>query len=543
MTCENREKFQQLLRELFQFECSDLDFGIYRIMNHKRTVIDRFIENDMPAAIAEELKSGVPADQADGARSSEALEALVFNHLHAFFSRYYDDGDFVSKRRYSKRERYAIPYNGEEVHLHWANADQYYVKTGEHFRDYSFTSRGVTVLFQLRTADVEQNNVKGDRRFFLPDSKETVWEAPAGRLVIPFSYRPLTRQEDAAWGRKNQQEAIIAAALTDIPARLENAPRAHAALTAERRREGRSKPVTTLEHHLRQYTRRNTSDFFIHKDLKRFLDRELDFYLKSEALNIDEIMAGGEVRGEGWFQIMRAIRAAGAAIIDFLDQIEDFQKMLWEKRKFVTATQYCIAIGHIDESFYPEIANCEPQWEEWRALFHIDETAENPLDCGDGGNEKRIAFLSSRQTLVLDTRHFDADFVDRVLGGMDDLDDSTDAMLFHSDSFSALHLLLASLARRVECIYIDPPYNTDSSSIIYKNGYKNSSWLTMMHNGILAARALLSKKGVLCCAIDDEEAWRLRAMLQAVFARELGIGLCAYQSSRKEIVGAVLART
>jgi len=29
-------KFQALLRELFQFECADLDFGIYRIMNHKR---------------------------------------------------------------------------------------------------------------------------------------------------------------------------------------------------------------------------------------------------------------------------------------------------------------------------------------------------------------------------------------------------------------------------------------------------------------------------------------------------------------------------
>jgi adenine-specific DNA-methyltransferase len=36
-------------------------------------------------------------------------------------------------------------------------------------------------------------------------------------------------------------------------------------------------PVSYLEHHLRQYTRRNTSDLFIHKDLRGFLTRELDF--------------------------------------------------------------------------------------------------------------------------------------------------------------------------------------------------------------------------------------------------------------------------
>jgi len=36
---------------------------------------------------------------------------LFIHHLYAFFSRYYDNGDFLSKRRYSRREKYAIPYN------------------------------------------------------------------------------------------------------------------------------------------------------------------------------------------------------------------------------------------------------------------------------------------------------------------------------------------------------------------------------------------------------------------------------------------------
>jgi adenine-specific DNA-methyltransferase len=171
------DKFQKLLRELFQFDCADLDFGIYRIMNYKRDVIEKFISQDLPKAVADELDRGALADQdhaakelkevavqitqtlgkdaldadgnlaatyhgtplgtkylnlkarAAGGPSSEALEASIFNHLYTFFSRYYQDGDFISKRRYSKRQRYAIPYNGEEVYLHWANNDQYYVKT------------------------------------------------------------------------------------------------------------------------------------------------------------------------------------------------------------------------------------------------------------------------------------------------------------------------------------------------------------------------------------------------------------------------------
>ncbi|MBO9369309.1 MAG: site-specific DNA-methyltransferase, partial [Chloroflexi bacterium] len=329
---ENQIKFQSLLRELFQFDSADLDFGIYRIMNHKRAVIERFITADLPQAITGELERGALAEQAQaaqaleaarkkvlealgddaldahgnldeayrntkagkeylaaqqqaaGSRSREALEAAVYNHLYTFFSRYWQEGDFISKRRYSKKERYAIPYNGEEVTLYWANHDQYYVKTGEYFTDYTYKApNGVTVHFKLRLADVEQNNVKGEKRFFLPRLDEITCDTPplpqgegsGVRVIIPFEYRPLTAQEAITYGQKNQQETILAQAVAEIPKRVK-ALEAIAALTAERRTTGNGETVPYLEYHLRQYTRRNTSDFFIHKDLKGFLSRELD---------------------------------------------------------------------------------------------------------------------------------------------------------------------------------------------------------------------------------------------------------------------------
>ena len=433
-TNQHRGKFQGLLRELFQLDCADLDFGIYRIMNHKRSAIEKFITEDLPKSIDEELDRGALAEQsrtaeeltetarqiketlgrdaldaggnlaeayrgtplggkyqklkakASGGHGREALEAGIFNHLYTFFSRYYQDGDFISKRRYSKRQRYAIPYNGEEVYLYWANADQYYVKTTEHFHDYTFTSRNVTVHFKLQVVDVEQDNVKGEKRFFLPRTGEITWNGEAGRVVVPFEYRPLNEREEISYGKKNRQDAIITEALSEIPGQLKKAGGVSGVLTAEHHRNGEGRSVTFLEHHLRQYTRRNTSDFFIHRNLHEFLSSELDFYLKSEVLNLDAMEAAGEDLAEGWFQTMRTIKAVGLRIIDFLDQIERFRKTLWEKRKFVTETQYCITIGGVAENFYPAIAECEPQWVEWKDLFHVDEEETDLFNSGRTGN-------------------------------------------------------------------------------------------------------------------------------------------------------------
>ena len=559
------KKFQHLLRELFQFDSADLDFGIYRIMNYKRDAVEKFIAEDLPKVISDDLEQGGLAEQARadaelaeitqqveenfgkdalgdhgelqpaygntplgkeylkararaaGARSREAIEIDIFNHLYAFFSAYYEDGDFIAKRRYAKRQQYAIPYNGEEVHLHWANRDQYYVKTGEHFRDYDWKApNGIAVHFRIEAADVEQNNVKGAKRFFLPLVEGTNYDADNRAIAIPFEYRPLTETETETYGKQKQQDTIIAAAVAAIK-QLGTATDELSALTGERYRNAKGDAVSHLEHHLRQYTRRNTSDFFIHKDLKGFLARELDFYLKNEVLKLDEMTAIGENIAGGWFQILRVIKAVGGQIIDFLDQIECFQKMLWEKRKFITETQYCIALGIIDESFHPAIAACDPQWAEWKALFHIDEDAINLFNSGKDTQGKRVAFLQAHPTLVLDTRHFDADFTDRLLASFDDIDGMTDGLLIHSENYQALNLLREKYAEQVKCIYIDPPYNTSASEIIYKNGYKHSSWLSLMENRVSLSTELMRDSAILTIAIDENEMERLGFLLDGLF--------------------------
>ena len=178
---------------------------------------------------------------------------------------------------------------------------------------------------------------------------------------------------------------------------------------------------------------------------------------------------------DGWFQQMRLIKKVGSHIIDFLAQIEGFQKRLWEKRKFVAETQYCVTLGSIDPSFYPDIADNDAQWDEWRELYGID------------GSDRSAAFLQAHPTLVVDTAHFDAAFTDRLLASFDD-SGRHDGWV--ADSRARIGRSSGCWSERyrgsVKCIYIDPPYNTNASAIMYKNGYKDSSsWLSLMENRLL----------------------------------------------------------
>tara|TARA_R100001377_G_C3170821_1_gene103023 strand:+ start:315 stop:776 length:462 start_codon:yes stop_codon:yes gene_type:complete len=114
-------------------------------------------------------------------------------------------------------------------------------------------------------------------------------------------------------------------------------------------------------------------DYFIHKNLGGFLRRELDFYIKNEIIRLDDIEAADVPRVDEYLKKLRVLRKIARRIVDFLAQLEDFQKKLWLKKKFVVETQYCITLDRIPESFYPEIAANEQQREEWVKLFAIDD--------------------------------------------------------------------------------------------------------------------------------------------------------------------------
>ena len=113
--------------------------------------------------------------------------------------------------------------------------------------------------------------------------------------------------------------------------------------------------TTLLRKHLKGYVAKNTFDYFIHKDLRGFLTRELDFFIKSEVMHLEDLDTDSETQVETYLAKVKAIKRVGKVVIDFLAQIEDFQKKLWLKKKFVVETNWCVTLDKIGESFWPEI--------------------------------------------------------------------------------------------------------------------------------------------------------------------------------------------
>ena len=561
---EKFNRLKEILRTMFQLDRGDLDFGLYRIMNLKAKEIEDFLDNDLlpqvqsaltgnAAKTLAELEDELVKARADAnhlgvdlettpkfkelqqllveARADVAAETDVYNHLANFFARYYAEGDFMSLRRYSGggQPSYLIPYDGEEVKLHWANSDQYYIKTTENYASYVFTvgvgSEKRRIRFEIAAADNEKDNVKEasgkQRRFLLAEGDDVNTIAIINdELVVRFTHRPLTENEKKTWnGNGNkQQEAINQAVAERILNSLE--PVWQVLLTVAAPTENNPER-TTLDKHLATYTAKNSFDYFIHKDLGGFLRRELDLYLKTEVLNLDDLAAGDTLRLQRALARTRAVRQVAEKIIAFLAQIEDFQKQLWLKKKFVLETQYCVTLDKVPETLYPEIVLSTAQHDEWVELFAIDEM-EGDLGNGNTGytNPLSVDFLKANPYLVLDTRHFDQGFIDRLLGALSDegaLEEQLDGLLVHGENFQALSLLQNRYREQIRCVYIDPPYNAKSSEIIYKNSYKHSSWLSLIQDRAKAVLPLYTKRFVHVTAIDEVENFRLGMLFDCLY--------------------------
>ena len=136
---------------------------------------------------------------------------------------------------------------------------------------------------------------------------------------------------------------------------------------------------TLLEKHLAAYTTKNSADYFIHKDLGGFLRRELDFYLKNEVMNLDNVQSAADFAPlERDLRLIQTLRRIAHDIIDFLAQLENFQKKLWLKKKFVAASHWLITLNHIPAELLEQVAANEKQLAAWKNLFAFKQLPPPP---------------------------------------------------------------------------------------------------------------------------------------------------------------------
>lgn len=565
------QKFQDLLKNLFQFEMSDLDFGIYRILNFKREKIKNFIEKELQNKVEyafakyrnetlininerfEEVKQKViqelgqqaftPAgelkeefkntplgktfisvlEQKEEAQNIDEVKNFVFNDLYNFFSRYYEQGDFIPQYRYSiKGHKYTIPYNGEEVKLYWANNGQYYIKTGLLFRDYTFNIAGYKVTFRVTEAKEELGSNKATKeRFFILDDEKPL-EIDNKTIVIRFQFRELTDDEikfyDVEGGSNTaKQEKINQKSYEEILRGIDKTE--INTLLSEKKND-----KSYLLYHLNRFAAKNTKDYFIHKDLRKFLTEQLDYFIKSEVLDIQTLSL--EKYLDKHITRAKVVKEIGDTIIGFLSQIEDFQKKLWEKKKFVLSTEYVITIDKIKEyageSFLKiiitEILKNENQIKEWQEL-----------GFGEIKNEKDLILKQDLtgieyKKLPIDTKYFSQEFKESLLENLtqnNDLDDILDGLLIKSENWQALNLLLNKYKEKIQTIYIDPPFNKEQNAdYLYNVKYKDSTWISILENRLRLARNLMSDKGSIFVRCDYNGNWLVRPLMNEIFGEE-----------------------
>ena len=260
--------------------------------------------------------------------------------------------------------------------LDWATKDQYYTKSAENFANYSSKlADGRTVHFRLTAADTAKDNRKDNdkercfvllerqTRLLVDDEGEEYEEKllPVeerdGELLIRFEYRSMpkgTKQDELV----NQAVKVILAELAVRESWQE----------LSRREPTEKKPERTLlEKQLTTYTQKNSADYFIHKDLGAFLLRELDFYIKNEVMHLDDVQHAEKFADiEKNLRMIQCLRAIALDLITFLAQLEDFQKKLWLKKKFVVAAHYCVTLDRIIKDAPELLENIvvnEKQWE------------------------------------------------------------------------------------------------------------------------------------------------------------------------------------
>lgn len=420
----------------------------------------------------------------------------IFDKLYTFFRRYFNEsgslGLFFTPYHQSVYER--VYTDDRDVVLFWKTARLYYVKTDRLFR----------------SMDVEV-----DRFRFHFDVSGLEHKRANEKRELVYAFRE--RREDSTF--------VLTVAYSEKGARtkVEDIRRAIRDALGLQKYTSQVPSEEDLERAFRIFERQAEVDYFICKDARAFLREQFDLWLFQYLME----RPGEEARTEWTLPRVRhlqALKRIAYRAIDLIAAFEDELVRIWNKPKFVLRSGYVVTLDRIadrDPSLLDRLA-AHPGWSDqvrewqdlgmvgpdWEASALWEETPEGPR------------FHERYRFLPLDTRYF-KDLELAVLALFDPLDESLDGWLIRSDNYQALRTIRLKFRHQVGCIYIDPPYNSESTEIDYVNRYKHSSWMSLMDNRLEIAKDLLADTGLLCVAIDDNEFVQLRHLLSIHYPAEI----------------------
>ncbi|MEZ6186745.1 MAG: site-specific DNA-methyltransferase [Planctomycetota bacterium] len=203
---------------------------------------------------------------------------------------------------------------------------------------------------------------------------------------------------------------------------------------------------------------------------------------------------------EGWEAAGEAYRALLAELDERLAPRRAEEARLrraWLRPRLVRRAAWVLSAAHVPEALWPQLyPQARRGWEGAPEAWGPD--AE--------------AWLVAHPHAPLDTAELERASAEALLDAQSDLG-ALAGVLVHGDNFAGLRLLRPRFAGRVQCSYVDPPYNTTSDGFAYPDDLPRGAWLCFMADRLGAARALLRDDAAFFAQIDGHEKERLKLLL------------------------------
>lgn len=110
-------------------------------------------------------------------------------------------------------------------------------------------------------------------------------------------------------------------------------------------------------------------------------------------------------------------------------------------------------------------------------------------------------------------------------------DPNTENMLIHGDNLLALKALENDYSGKIQCIYVDPPFNTGQAFDFYDDDLEHSIWLDLIYKRIKILYGLLKEDGLFWIHLDDVEVHYCKIMLDEIFNRSNFVSHITYERS------------
>ncbi|WP_249936580.1 site-specific DNA-methyltransferase [Helicobacter pylori] len=245
-----------------------------------------------------------------------------------------------------------------------------------------------------------------------------------------------------------------------------------------------------------KFKKQGSMDYFIHKNAQGFLKEQLDLYLFEYLFK--EMTAFDHKRLNG----INIIKEVALEVIALVSEFENELCKIWNKPRLVLNSHFIVSLDKLKAKNYDlnkitSHPNYPKQVKEWQDL-----------------NLKITDNLLENEFLPLDTIYF-KDLEEEVKSLFNE--NEINGTLIKSENYQALNSLKNRYKEAIDCIYIDPPYNTQNNEFVYADNFKRSSWLAMMENRLELAHSLLNDKGVMFVSIDDNEQAYCKALMDEVF--------------------------